>query len=127
MRIELQTKFGDESGFISSIEDFDGSDLGENYVKNEKLILKNLNILSTFVPRSGTLTISSDESRTKSKLYDDIYKKVNKNYIDKRIIYHSCESDLRELRFYLDNFDSFFAQVNEKLNKGLFIIYRFYK
>ena len=89
------------------LDELDSFDQCDGYVQQEKKFIRRLNEMSLFEPRPPYASnASSSEIMAKSALHADASGIMWKNLLDKRLLYRCNESDLKELKFFVDNFDS---------------------
>lgn len=121
-KIEFQTKFCDESRLNANIDELESSmEQSEAYIQHERMLSKQLIEQSTFEPHKSTLKVTSDDLKKRSKLHRDVYTNLFKSYIDKRLAYRCAESDMIQIKYFLDNFDTLLENfTQEKLNQGSF-------
>lgn len=106
--IEFQTKFGDDAQLNARLDELEPTaEQCDAYVQQERKFIKRLIEMSTFEPRRiYASSASAAELKAKSSFNADLSKCMWKSFLDKRLVYRCSESDLRELKYFVDNFDS---------------------
>lgn len=121
--IEYQTKFCDETFLNARLDELESLDTCDGYVQLEKKLIKRLIEMCVFEPRCPYAShASSSELRGKSVLNAELNKTLWKYMLEKRVVYRCAESDYKELKFFVDNFDSIFNFASQDVNGNLFLM-----